>query len=594
VASNSRIAALTFVGLAGVVLFAVFLNKRTSNIFPPPTVAAHPTEGALLVPPGVYGSDRLECRNGVVTSISGPASNVGLSILKRGGNAVDASVATAFALAVTYPAAGNLAGGGFMLVHPGPGNGSPTVIDYRDVAPSAAYPTMFGKDESRYKCKFTAVPGTVRGLALVHKRFGTLPWPELLAPAIALAREGFVVDQYLADSMNEVLANAPDSGELQRVFAHPGGGPWHGGEHLVETDLAKTLQLLAEEGPDAFYIGPIAKQIVEEMKHGDGVITLSDLSAYQATERQPLKTRYRGQFDIYVPPPPSSGGTVLLEELNMLENFDVTKWGRWSPELLHTMAECMRRASFDRARYLGDPAFVKIPAKLVTSEYARELAKSIDPKKATRSIDLSTEIPIASEGENTTHFSIIDKNGMAVANTFTLERNWGARVVVKDMGFLLNNVMHDFNMFPGVTTAEGNIGTEPNTIAPGKRPLSSQTPTIVAKDGRVLLVTGSPGSEGIPNTVLCILVSTLDYQIPLATAVELPRFSHPWFPDQFIFEAPERYPETVANLRVLGHTVVRTEPKPQGDAHSIWVLGPNRYLGVADHRRNNLAPVFGY
>jgi gamma-glutamyltranspeptidase/glutathione hydrolase len=278
----------------------------------------------------------------------------------------------------------------------------------------------------------------------------------------------------------------------------------------------------------------------------------------------------------------------------MLENFDVKKWGRWSPELLHTMAECMRRANFDRARYLGDPAFVIIPAKLVTSEYARELAKSIDPKKATRSIDLSTENPIASEGENTTHFSIIDKNGMAVANTFTLERNWGARVVVKDMGFLLNNVMHDFNMFPGVTTTEGIIGTEPNTIAPGKRPLSSQTPTIVAKDGRVLLVTGSPGSEGIPNTVLCILVSTLDYQIPLTTAVESPRFSQPWFPDEFIFEAPERYPESVAALRRWGHRVVRAEPKPQGDAHSIWAFAPNHFLGVADHRRNNRASVFGY
>jgi gamma-glutamyltranspeptidase/glutathione hydrolase len=296
--TNSRIAALAFAGLVGAALFALCLNRHTNSIVRPPTTAPHPTEAAHLVPPGIYDSDHFECHNGVVSSISSPASNVGLSILKRGGNAVDAAVATAFALAVTYPAAGNLAGGGFMLVHPAPGRGGPIVFDYRDVAPAAAYPTMFGKDESRYKCKFTAVPGTVRGLALVHKRFGTLPWSELLEPAIELARKGFIVDQYLADSMNEVLTNAPELAELQRVFGRPGGGEWKAGDQLVETDLAKTLQVLANEGPDAFYLGPIAKQIVDEMKRGDGIVTLADLASYQAIERQPLTTRYRGQAPV--------------------------------------------------------------------------------------------------------------------------------------------------------------------------------------------------------------------------------------------------------------------------------------------------------
>jgi gamma-glutamyltranspeptidase / glutathione hydrolase len=592
--TRTQIAGLAFVGLLGVGLLACLMNRSAPSVPTSSMVTTIQSHGAKLNPPGVYDSDHLECQNGVVVTISSPASNAGLSILKRGGNAVDAAVATAFALAVTYPASGNLAGGGFMLVHPAPDHGDPVVFDYRETAPAAARRTMFGKQESQYECKSVAVPGTIRGLAMAHKRFGTLPWSELIQPAITLAQEGFRVDPYLADLLNDVLASAPNSAELQRVFAHPGGGAWKAGDHLVEPDLAKTLQVLADQGPDAFYIGPIAKEIVAEMNRGNGVIVAADLAGYEAIERQPLVAHYRGQFDVYVPPPPSSGGTTLIEELNMLETFDCKRWGRWSPELLHVMAECMRRAAYDRARYLGDPAFVEIPAKLVTPEYGQELAKTIDLHKATRSLDISTEIPIASESENTTHFSIIDKNGMAVANTYTLERIWGSRIVVKDMGFILNNDMRAFNIFPGVTDSKGQIGTAPNTIAAGKRPLSSQMPTIVAKDGRVVLITGSPGSQSIPNTLLCLLVSALDYEIPLPIAVESPRLSHQWFPDQLFFEAPEQHPKTVAALQALGHTVVRVGPIPQGDAHSIWVTAPNRYLGVADHRRNDRASVSGY
>jgi gamma-glutamyltranspeptidase/glutathione hydrolase len=538
----------------------------------------------------------VECHNGVVVTVSRPASEVGLSILKQGGNAVDAAVATAFALAVVYPPAGNLGGGGFMLVHPAPGAGDPVAFIYRETAPAAATPTMFTKQDTQYTHKAIAVPGTVRGLALVHRRFGTLPWPRLLRPAVELARDGFIVDGTLVDLLNTYLADEHTAGhtEFQRVFGKPGGGLWQEGDRLIQPDLARTLQRLADRGPDAFYQGPIAEGILAEMARGNGLITAGDLAGYKAIECKPLTTRYRGTYDVYVSPSPSAGGVCLLEELNMLETFDVKAWGRWSPSTLHVMAEIMRRANYDRARYLGDPAFVPIPGNLTTPEYGRQLAKTIDLHQATRSTVLSVDIPLSREGEDTTHFSIIDGKGMAVANTFTLERLWGSRIVVKDMGFLLNNNMFGFNLFPGLTDTKGTIGTAPNTIAGGKRMVSSMTPTIVAQEGRVKLVTGSPGTRAIPNTMLCLLVNLFDFEMPAPTAIEAPRFSHEWFPDQISFEAPELYPELVRSLNEMGHTVVRTGPRPQGDAHTIWVIKPNHYIGVADRRRNNKASALGY
>ena len=548
------------------------------------------TETGPLKPTGKYSCVSVEGRNGMVVSVSGPATEVGVSILKQGGNAVDAAIATAFALAVTYPQAGNVGGGGFMLVHPAPGEGDPVAFVYRESAPAAARPGMFTKEDSQYSHKAVATPGTVRGMALAHRRFGTLPWPRLLAPAVALARDGFIIDKNLVASLNEILANAAGVAEFQRVFGRPGGGSWKRGDRLRQPDLARTLQLLADRGPDAFYQGPIADEIVVEMVRGDGLITAEDLANYQALERKPLTTRYRGTYDVYVPPPPSAGGVCLLEELNILEVFDLKAWGRWSPELLHVMAEAMRRANYDRARYLGDPAFVQIPGWLTTPEYGRRLAGTIDLHKAGRSELLPVGGPSSREEQSTTHFSIIDRRGMAVANTFTLERLWGSRIVVKNMGFLLNNNMFGFNLFPGVTDTSGIA----NTIAPGKRMLSSQTPTIVARDGRVKMVTGSPGTRAIPNTLLCLLVSVLDFEMPLDAAVESPRLSHEWMPDQISFEAPERYPELVKSLSALGHTVVRTGPRPQGGAHTIWVTEPNRYVGVADPRRSDKASASGY
>ena len=532
----------------------------------------------------------VECHNGVVVSVSGPASDVGLSILKQGGNAVDAAVATAFALQVAYPLAGNIGGGGFMLVHPAPGKGEPVVFDYRESAPAGAWPKMYGKEESQFTHRAVATPGTVRGLALAHQRFGTLPWAKLIAPAIALARDGFIVDDALAKTTNEVLADAKEFSEFQRVFGKPGGGPWQEGDRMTQPDLARTLQSLADLGPDAFYTGPIAEQIVAEMERGKGVINAKDLAAYRAIERKPLTTRYRGRYDVFVPPPPSAGGVCLLLELNTLESFDLKSWGRWSPKTVHVMAEAMRRANCDRARYLGDTAFTPLPEKLTSHDYGRDIAKSIDMQKATRSTDLATEIPLTKEEHDTTHFSVIDRDGMAVANSYTLERRWGSRIVVKNMGFLLNNDMRAFNLFPGTTDTKGNVGTEPNVIAPGKRPLSSMTPTIVAKDGRVMLVTGSPGSRAIPHTVLEIIVSTFDFGMPIQDAVAASRFTQEWFPDQIRFEHPERQPDLVQALEALGHKVVPPGPLPfQGDAHTIFVRKPNDYLGVADRRINGHA-----
>jgi gamma-glutamyltranspeptidase/glutathione hydrolase len=530
-----------------------------------------------------------EFKSGVVVSVSAQGSEAGLAVLKRGGNAVDAAVATAFALAVTYPPAGNIGGGGFMVVHAG-GTAPPVVIDYRETAPAAATTDMFAKKAPLHGHKVVGVPGTVRGLALAHRRFGKLPWQDVVGPAVRLAEDGFVLDAHLAGSLNKVLGAAKDYAELQRVFAKPGGGPWQKGDRLVQKDLARTLRRIAAEGPDSFYAGAIAEQIAAEMRAGGGLVTKADLAGYKAEVRQPIHGRYRG-YDIYAPPPPSSGGVCLVEMLNILEPFDLRKQGRWSPRTLHLQIEVMRRAYCDRARYLGDPAFAKIPRALVSKAYAGKLAAGIDPERATPSAALAKDIALAGEGNSTTHFSIIDKDGMAVANTYTLEQSYGSRVVVRGAGFLLNDEMLDFNPRPGYTDRKGTIGTPANVIAPGKRMLSSQTPTVVTKNGKVVLVTGSPGGRTIINTVLCVVVNVLEFDMDIRAAVDAPRLHHQWFPDQAGFEGVKSHPEAVAKLRQMGHVIVPVVR--QGDAHSIWVdPRTGRYVGAADHRLSG--SVAGY
>ena len=530
-----------------------------------------------------------EGRRGMVVSVSPDASAIGRDVLQKGGNAVDAAVATAFALAVTWPEAGNIGGGGFMLVHPPAGKGDPVVIDYREMAPAAATRTMFAKG----KCApalYIGTPGTVRGLALAHRRFGKVPWAELLAPAIRLAEDGFAIDAALASSLNRVLARSADFAELRRVYGKSGDANWRAGDRLTQKELAKTLRLIADKGPDAFYQGAIAELIAAEMKCSGGLITPADLAAYEAKIRKPIHGTYRG-YDIYGPPPPSSGGICLVEMLNVLENFDLRKQGRYSPETLHVMIETMRRAYRDRARYLGDPDFVAIPAFLTSKEHARKLAQSIDLRKATPSADLAGDIPLAAEGSNTTHFSVIDKDGMAVANTYTLENSYGSRLVVRGAGFLLNDEMGDFNPRPGVTDRRGDIGTAANEVAPRKRMLSSMTPTIVTKDGKIVLITGSPGGRTIINTVLGVVLNVLEFDMSPRDAVDAPRMHHAWFPDVLEAEAGlhENHADALRQLREMGHRI-KSKPVRQGDAHTLFVdPRTGTYQGEADRRRDGSA-----
>ncbi len=524
-------------------------------------------------------------QHGAVVSVSGPATDVGVEVLKAGGNAVDAAVAVAFALAVTHPAAGNIGGGGFLLAVPPRSKGEPTCFDFREKAPAAATREMFVKPEDRTPHRRVGVPGTVRGLALAHRRLGKLPWKDLVNPAVRLAREGFVLDEPHARSLNGLLRqdSRKNNPELHRVFANPAGRPWQAVDRLVQPDLARSLQRIAEEGPDAFYQGVIAEQIEAEMKRGGGLITRADLVAYQARERQPLRGNYRGR-EIVSMPPPSSGGTALIEMLNILETFDLRRQGRWSPQTLHLMAEAMKRAYRDRAAYLGDPDFVKVPAELTTREHARRLAQSIDLNKATPSTQLAGDIPLAKESEETTHFSVIDADRLAVSLTYTLEDSYGSRVVVQGAGFLLNDEMNDFNWLPGVTNQAGRIGTVANQVVPGKRMLSSMTPTVVCRDGKALLITGSPGGRTIINTVLCVLVNVLDFDMDVRSAVDAPRMHHQWMPDRIRFEPDlARRTEVMAALEKMGHSL--DTPGRQGDAHTIWIDPKTGDLvGAADRR----------
>ena len=528
---------------------------------------------------------RDEPRTGVVVTVNAYASDVGAEVLRRGGNSIDAAVATAFVLAVTWPEAGNIGGGGFLLVHPGKGR-RPIVFDFRETAPSAATKDMLAKPADRTPDRRVGVPGTVRGLFLAHSKLGKLPWNELLEPAIRLAREGYLLNAAGARSINGMLKRLPGDrfAETKRVFGKPNGKEWQQGDRLVQPDLGRTLARIAADGPNGFYAGPTAELIVAEMKRAGGLITRDDLANYRAIERQPIHGTYRN-YDVYGVPPPSSGGAILMEMLNILETFDLRKEGRWSPQVLHLMAETMKRAYRDRARYLGDPDFVKNPAVLLDKSYAKGLAATIDRAKATPGKDLAGDIPVQSEGDHTTQISIVDRDAMAVSLTYTLENSFGGKIVVKDAGFFLNDEMNDFNPVPGVTDTAGQIGTPANQIEPGKRMLSSMCPTIIAKDGRSLLITGSPGGRTIINTVLCVVVNAIDFDMDIQAAVDAPRMHHPWFPDQLLVE-PSLFidhADTISAIKHMGHDVV--VETSQGDAHSIWIdLRTGKTTGAADHR----------
>lgn len=535
--------------------------------------------------PAAAPSDLVRCRNGAVVSVSGQASDAGIEVMRRGGNAIDAAVATAFALAVTYPEAGNIGGGGYMLIAPSQADSPPVFVDFREIAPRAATREMFVKADGRSAHRRVGVPGTVRGLALAHQKYGKLAWKDVVAPAVTLARDGFAIDAAVARSINGVLkTSAPDAfAELHRVFDKPGGEDWTAEDRLVQPDLATTLETIAENGPDAFYTGEPARRVAEEMQRGGGILNAEDLAQYQPRWRQPVHGSYRG-FDIWSSPPSSSGGTTLILMLQMLEPYELRKSGRWSPETLHRMIESMRRAYRDRAEYLADPEFTDIPKKLLSRAYAKELAGTIDVDRASPSPSIAGSIPLK-ESDQTTHFSVIDRDRTAVSVTYTLESSWGSRLVVPGAGFVLNDEMNDFNWLPGVTDSSGRIGTLPNQVAPGKRPLSSMCPTIVMKDHRPVLITGSPGGRTIINTVLQVVLNVVEFDMDPRSAVDAPRLHHQWFPDRVRLEtAFERlHPQALEGLRKRGHKLDLAGR--QGDAHTIWIdPDTGEIVGTADRR----------
>jgi len=560
---------------------------------------------ALLLTTTAFGQLELsqaKGQQGMVVSVSPPATGAGLEVLRAGGNAVDAAIAVEFALAVTWPEAGNIGGGGFMMIHPGRSHpGRPVVcIDYREIAPRKATETLFRPDDGRHTHKIVGVPGTVHGMATAHRRFGSLKWKHLLAPAIRLASEGFEIDAAVARSINSVLGyrsvrEGPHHQELIRVYGKPDGGRWQAGDRLVLPDLARTLQRIADKKADGFYEGRIARLIEQEMQRGGGLIDRRDLDDYRARVRPAVHGTFRGH-DIYGAPPPSSGGTCVVQMLNVLEQLDLKKHPRYSARNLHVLAETMKRAFCDRARHLGDSDFVDIPRHLVTKVYAKKLAGGITLDKATPSETLAPEIQIADESPQTTHFSVVDSLGMAVSNTTTLEGSWGARIVVRGAGFVLNNEMGDFNWFPGHTDRRGRIGTPANLIRPRKRMLSSQSPTIVARDGQPVLVTGSPGGRTIINTSLQMVLSIVEFGEDLPTAMQAPRIHHQWLPDRLTIEThgDRISADVVKQLESMGHRISkRSRRSYQGDAHSIVIdLQTGQLHGVADWRRNGLAAGF--
>jgi gamma-glutamyltranspeptidase/glutathione hydrolase len=550
-------------------------------------------------PPIIEGQARVLpvlARNGMVVAQEGKAARIGVDILERGGNAVDAAVATGFALAVTLPRAGNLGGGGFMLIRLAKEQKT-IALDYRETAPAATTPEVFlnpqglaDPSKSRDSGLAVGVPGTVAGLAYAHEHYGSgrLALADLIAPAIALARDGIVVEDDLADSL-------PRATRLRRyassraIFLRPDGSNFERGDRLVQRDLAGTLEAIARDGPPAFYEGSIAENIAKAVRNEGGRMNVADLAGYKPAERQALTGTYRGH-EILAMPPPSSGGVHLLELLNVLEGFDLAALGAGSADAIHIEAEAMKIAFADRAEYLGDPAFASVPvASLISKKYAAQLRTGISLDRARPAVDVRRVDPAPPEGDQTTHFSIMDKDGNAVANTYTLNFSYGLGLVADGTGVLLNNELDDFAARPGAPNAFGLVGGAANAPAPGKRPLSSMAPTIVLKDGKVALVTGTPGGPRIITTVLGMLLDVIDFGMNIAEATDAPRIHHQWRPDELRVERGLS-PDTLRLLRAKGQNVV--EGSAMGSTATI-AIRDGWIMGAADTRQRGTLAV-GY
>jgi gamma-glutamyltranspeptidase/glutathione hydrolase len=557
-------------------IFAVLLLSASA----PAQVA--PSTRPLVIPPATP----VLARNGMVVAQERRAARIGVEILQRGGNAVDAAVAVGFAMAVTYPRAGNIGGGGFMVIHLAKDNRD-IAIDYRETAPGAATSTMFLNDKgdpdpakSRDSGLSVGVPGTVAGLALAHRKYGSgkFTLAELIAPAIKLARDGIDIEGDTADSLPQARDRLARWASSVPIFLASDGATLEPGDSLVQADLAATLNAIARGGPNAFYQGRIARLIADAATKAGGIMTADDLKNYRAVERKVVRGSYRG-YDIVSMPPPSSGGVHLIEMLNILEGYDLAKLGR-GEQALHLTIEAMKRAYADRAVYMGDPDAVKMPiAGLLSKKYATALRAGIGDK-ATPAADIRAGKPAEFEGHNTTHFSVIDRDGNAVSNTYTLNFSYGLGLIAEGTGVLLNNELDDFTAKSGTANAYGLVGFTANLPGPDKRPLSSMTPSIVLKDGKPFLITGSPGGSRIITAVLQVIMNVIDFHMPISQAVAAPRLHNQWQPDQTFVESGFA-PDVLDALKARGHNIVATQHF--GSTNSIEVT-PGGYVGAADPR----------
>ena len=525
--------------------------------------------------------------NGMVVSSDSLATKVGVEILKRGGNAVDAAVAVGFALAVTYPQAGNIGGGGFMVIKMA--NGETVTIDYREKAPIKAHEDMFLDESGNFVPEKSqighlsvGVPGSVAGLLLALEKYGTMSRKEVLNPAIELAEKGFIVNEGLARAFKNAFEHFKKFPSTMKYFSK-NGEPYKEGDLLIQKDLAKVLKLIKDKGRDGFYKGKVADLIVAEMKRGGGIITHEDLEKYQPVIRKPVIGNYRG-YEIISMGPPSSGGVCLIELLNILENFDLKKYGHNSSYTIHYLVEAMKRVYADRAEYLGDPDFVEIPLdKLLSKEYAKEIASQIDTFFATPSSKIVRSVSPPQDGIHTTHYSVVDKWGNVVSVTTTINSYFGSMVVVDGAGFFLNNEMDDFSAKPGVPNQFGLLGNKANSIQPSKRMLSSMTPTIVLKNGKPFLVLGSPGGSTIITSVLQVILNVIDFGMNIQEAVDAPRVHHQWYPDEVYYEKRGLPLDVIENLKKRGHKLVERHGF-QGEVQAILIDENGIKYGAADPR----------
>ena len=548
------------------------------------TISCSPAVGGADGRAGIERDAR--ATSAMVVSANQIASDVGAQVLRNGGNAIDAAIATGFALAVVHPTAGNIGGGGFMVIRfP---DGRTTALDFREKAPLRAHAEMFvdpatGEYSSRIHHRShlaVGVPGTVAGFDYAHRKYGSADWSSLVQPAVALASEGFPLSENLSRSFANVLESMRDYPASVAAFSH-NGTPYPEGHVWRQPDLARTLERIRAERRDGFYTGETARLVAAEMERGGGMITMEDLARYEPREMTPVTGTYRG-YDIISMAPPSSGGIAMVEMLNILEAYDLRSMGHNTAPYIHHLAEAMRRAYRDRAQYVADPEFADVPVERLTSkEYAASLRRDIDPTRA--SVSAPTDLDMPGESDQTTHYSVVDASGLAVSVTYTLEQGYGSKIVVPGAGFLLNNEMGDFNARRGLTTESGLVGTEPNLARPEQRMISSMTPTILARDGQLVAVFGSPGGRTIINTVMQMVLNIVDHQMPIDQAVAAKRLHHQWLPDGISIEADGATEATIEQLRAMGHEV-RMGGR-QGSVHAIMIdPRTGQRIGAADQR----------